>query len=116
MSVQEQKTLADIKAGEEVAMRSGWGDYLLLIVKSVSRGIIELENGNRYRADGSPLAKGERHYRPSPIEPVTDEIRRVNKKASLVSKLSGIKQNEWEKLDVETLEAIVALIWKTEQL
>lgn len=111
---QEQKTLADVKIGDEVALRHGISeDYQLLPVKEISRGIITLVNGNRYRvSNGSPLAKGDRWYRPGSIEPVTDRIRQIRKKASLVSKLNALNYNDWNKMGLETLEAIAALIWK----
>ncbi len=112
--MQEQKMLADVKVGDEVALRQGISeDYHLLTVKEISRGIITLMNGERYRvANGTPMAKGDRWYRPSSIEPVTDRIRQIRKKARLVSKLSALNHNDWKGLDIETLEAIAAIIWK----
>ena len=112
--MQEQKLLADVKVGDEVALRQGISeDYHLLTVKEISRGIITLVNGNRYRiSNGSPVAKGDRWYRPSSIEPVTDRIRQIRKRESLINKLSALGYNDWKKLDVEMLEAIASLIWK----
>ena len=114
---EQEKMLADLKVGDEVALQDGMSEsYHLFTIKSVSRGIIELENGNRYRAsNGTPLAKGSKWYRPGSIEPVTDRIRQIKKKASLVSKLSGLNYTHWQRMDIEILEVVASLIWKEKE-
>lgn len=60
-------------------------------------------------ACASPLAKGEKWHRPAPIAPVTERIRQIILKNRLVSKLSRLNYSDWEKLRLETLQALVAL-------
>lgn len=106
-----QETL-NVQPGDEVAIRRGLSDsYSLFTVKSVDgKGIITIENGSRYRSDGSPLAKGDKWNHPSHILPVTDRIREAIEKSNLVGRLSHLNWKDWEAMSVETLRAIVSVI------
>ncbi len=112
-----EKTLSDLKSGDEVAIRAGMSrNYHLHTIKEVSRGIITLQNGKRYRAsNGSSLTKEKGRYSVHDrIELVTDQVRLANRKDELASRLAAMRQSDWEKMDIATLEAVVALIWKEE--
>lgn len=104
--------LVQLRVGDEVAIREGMSDtyHILTIAKVESRGIIELQNGNRYRLNGTSIAKGDKWYRPSNIEPVTDAIRQQIKKRSLVSELSKLNYNDWKAMDIAVLEGVYALV------
>lgn len=103
-----------VQPGGKVAMRSGGvlgATYSVHRVASVDgRGIITLENGKRYRSDGSPLEKGEKWHRPDPIIPLTDEIQEAIEKSHLVSSLEGLKRKDWEAMDIQRLRAISEII------
>lgn len=108
----DQQTLANIKAGDEVAIRIGMSDsYSIYPVKSIGpKGIIELSTGGKYRPDGSPIEKDRKWGRPGAIEPVTDEIRLTIRKNALVGELARLDYNAWKQMDVSTLEAIARLV------
>lgn len=114
--MQEQKHLSDLAVGDEVAIQAGMSrDYSVYPIREISaKGIITISTGNKYRPDGTPLAKGEKWHRPNPIEPVTDEIRAAMRKKRLVSRMSGLNYNHWQAMDLEKLEAINAVVWGEE--
>lgn len=115
MNEQEQP-LASLRGGEMVAFHAGTSeDYRLYQIKEVSRGIITLSNGERFRVkDGSRMKEQDR-YAPARIEPVTDAIRHIMRKNRLVNQLSGLNYNHWKAMPVETLEAIAVLVWKEQE-
>src|SRR5579885_1126480 len=109
----EEALFANAKPGDEVAMRIGMSEgYHILKIKAVEekRGILVLENGDRYKFDGTPAKKGDRWYRPSHIEPVTDAIRAVNRRLDLASQLNALGINAWKAMDLESLEIIMAQV------
>ena len=112
--MQEEKILADLKEGDEVAIQTGMSEsyHVYRITKIGSKGIIEISTGARYRPDGTPIEKGSKWHRPDPIEPVTDAIRQTIRKSRLIGKLSALDYNQWKAMDLETLEAVAMLIWK----
>lgn len=109
--------LADLKAGDEVAIPYGYDGYNILTIKEVtSRGTIILVNGNKYRSDGTPMEKGSKWYRPSKIEPVTDEIRKVIRHRELSSAINALNINDWKKFSLESLEIIYTEIKKAKEV
>lgn len=116
MSNTPDKALSDLKAGDEVAIRAGMSSsyYIYTIASIDKRGIIMLEDGSRYRANGSPMEKGSKWNYPDPIEPVTDEIRQSIRKTTLVNRMAGLERNHWKAMSIATLEAVAAIVWKDE--
>lgn len=106
-------TLTDLKVGDEVAIRGGLSDsYNIYPITAITRGIITISTGSRYRSDGTSLAKGDKWNRPERIQPITDEIRQAIRKSSLVRQLSSLNHNHWKAMDIATLEAVFALVGK----
>jgi hypothetical protein len=96
-----------VTPGDKVAIRTGVGDsYAILMVLRTGR-FIEVSNGRRYRLDGTPTGT---NHNLSPIVPVTEEILRIVEKNSLVAKLSAINYNDWKKMNLEQLQAIVKIV------
>lgn len=106
-----QQTKLDVKPGEQVAMRGAFRDeYHLYKITSVDgRGIITLENGHRYRYDGSPMEKGSKWNRPNPIMPVTSEIREAIERSNLAHKIARLDINHWKAMNIQTLREIARL-------
>lgn len=107
------KPLSALKPGDEVALRAGASDdYEIFKIREVSaRGIITIASG-RYRPDGSPMNKGDKWYRFHKIEPVTETISRSIRQRRLASRLNAIDINQWNKMELDTLEAIAAILDK----
>lgn len=49
------------------------------------------------------------------IVPVTDEIRQIERKTKLVNRMAGLDRNHWKAMDIATLEAVAAIVWKEEE-
>lgn len=100
----DKEWLESLKAGDEVAVwssRIGGNHYSIHVVDRITKTLIILKSGNRYRRrDG--YRPGDEWTRES-IVPVTDEIRDKMRRRILIA---GLKHVEWEKLSTEKLTEI----------
>ena len=93
--------------GDKVSLRIGQSDSFNFVrVMKVGR-FIELENGARYRLDGTPVGS---NLNRNSITIVTEEILQIMKKEKLVGKLSRLNYNDWKRMELSQLEALVAII------
>lgn len=78
-----------------------------------------IQSGNFVRSyvfapDGLPLAKGETWHKPVPMEPFPEKNKQIALKNRLVSRLSQLNYSDWQKLSLETLNALIVLLDKAD--
>lgn len=109
-------TLADLQPGDEVAIIGTRDDQgSIHRIKRRMPTFIELENGKHYSPkDGTRLlpkgAYSSALDRSTRLVPVTDAIRNTIRRSHLASHIHTIHINDWQKMSLQTLEGITALI------
>lgn len=104
--------LADLKAGDEVAIEHGYSNISYRIVKIekvTPSGQIVVQSGLRFSSDGVEL--GANKFRRDRLYPITDKIRASIQRDS---DISYIQRVHWKTVNNDQLTRIVAILKETE--
>jgi hypothetical protein len=98
----------NVNVGDEVAQYTGHSGTVKIrkVVKITPTGMIVLDNGDRYRADGRHRVGGN-EWEYSRLSEITDEIRAEAERQVNLAIIEAVK---WRTVDSEKLAQIVAIL------
>jgi len=109
--MKKDEWVATLKPGDKVAVRSRWdGAYAIYSVASVTpsgRVRVALRDGVNWEFNPDGWLRGADPWNLTRIEPVTQRVLDANRRIMLRGRIS---RAEWGRMDLATLEKIVALL------